>query len=210
MRPFRCAGAVLLVLAIFGATTAVAQDSAPTYSANSKRLLVAPELKWESNLQYWSYEYSHSTDRRTTVMGGLTFGMDAEEVSRVVTPQDPELHWPDLPVATEFSEEVRYISLPLQQVAELRTKVSSCFGAPSYVVIMFRDAGLFRISWRFLPDPACPDPREAARDVFASVVAIARTDGVSLHYRTRFAEVVDLSDPDAGPLLADHWQMQGQ
>jgi hypothetical protein len=88
--------------------------------------------------------------------------------------------------------------------------VTACFGDPSNLVLLFRDDALFRVSWRFLPGPTCPDPRPAAKQLYAAYVSLSAKVAISAYYRTGAAEVVDVTDPAAGPLIIEHWQVRGQ
>jgi hypothetical protein len=76
------------------------------------------------------------------------------------------------------------------------------------VVLLFRNNALFRVSWRFLPDQACPSPHAVASGLYAAYVPLAATVAVSVHYRTGSAEVVDVTDPGATPLIAQRWQVR--
>jgi len=113
-------------------------------------------------------------------------------------------------VAGELADEVRYTWLHMIVGEKLIAPVKSCFGGGSYIVLLFRVSGLFRVSWRFLPDQACPNVVNAARELFATFVPIASTVALSVHYHTGYAEVVDVTDPQAGLLVTQRWQMPGQ
>ena len=115
-----------------------------------------------------------------------------------------------MPVAPEFPEPVRYTWLHMAVAGKLVASVRACFGAASYVVVLFRGSGLFRISYRFLPDRNCPNPRPAAEELYARFVPINPTLASSVHYHTGYAEVVDITDPHAGTLVPERWMMPGQ
>jgi hypothetical protein len=100
--------------------------------------------------------------------------------------------------------------MPLAISGPMRAAIKSCFGESSYVVLLFRSLGLFRISWRLLPDQSCPNPVNAANELFATFVPIDSQVAVSTHYQAGYAEVVDVSDPNAGVLVNERWQMRGQ
>ena len=109
-------------------------------------------------------------------MGGLTFGLKPEEVSQHLPNRSNALHWDDLPEAKEFT---RGRALCLDADAGCRHAVArpvkSCFGDASYVVLLFRNKALFRVSWRFLPDQECPNPTRRGGGLYARLRA-ARSD----------------------------------
>jgi hypothetical protein len=143
-------------------------------------------------------------------MSGMIFGMRPEDVGLRLPQPAKELHWNDLPVAPEFTDEVRYTWLRMSGAGELIAPINACFGAPSYIVVMFRASGLFRVSWRFLPDPGCRDVTRAAAELYATFTPIASTVALSVHYHTGYAEVVDVTDPHGTILVTQRWQMPGQ
>ena len=143
-------------------------------------------------------------------MGGLTFGLQPEDVSQHLPELGTDLRWRNLPAAKEFSENVRFVRIPMRVAATLRPPVPGCYGDPSHVVLLFRNNALFRVSWRFLPDQKCPNPHDAASELYAAFVPLAGTVAISVHYRSGPAEVVDVTDPGARTLLAQRWQARGQ
>ena len=195
-----------------GATTCLCAPAALAQPTNpgSKRILSLPTIQWDQDLAAWSYAAGQTVTNLTRVMGGLSFGLAPEEVNKLLPYPAPSLQWPDLPVAPEFPEEVRYVWLPMAGGGALRAAVKSCFGEPSYIVLMFRAGGLFRVSWRFLPDPVCRNPGPAAAELYAAFVPIDSQVAISAHYQSGYAEVVDVSDPSAGILINQRWQMRGQ
>jgi hypothetical protein len=176
----------------------------------TKRILVLPPLQWNDTGVNWHYATQHSATDVARLMGGLTFGLKLDEVSQHLPKFGSNLRWADLPAATEFSEDVRFVRIPMRVAAGLRAPVTACFGEPSHVVLLFRGKALFRVSWRFLADQSCPNPRAAAFQLFAAYVPIATTVAVSVRYRTGQAEVVDVTDPAAQALIAQRWQARGQ
>jgi len=171
-----------------------------------RTILVLPPLRWDSMGAVPHIAVQQVTGDLTRIMGGLQFGMKPEDVSRLLPRIGGELHWHDLPAAKEFSEDVRFVRMPMQAAGPLRAGITACFGEPSDVVLLFRANGLFRVSFRFLPDQSCPKPHDAAEALFAAYVPIVSTLVVSTHYRTGPAEVVDISDPAAGASIAQRWQ----
>jgi hypothetical protein len=175
----------------------------------TKPILLLPPLRWDSQGQAWSFATEQRPIELARIMGGLTFGMTPEEVGRHL-PGGTLLHWSDLPRAREFTDDVRYVWLPMTGAGTFRNTVTGCFGTASYIVLLFLDNALFRTSFRFLPDQACPDPSKAAEGLFSAYVPLANTVAITMLYRTGDAIVIDVTNPAAGPLIATRWQMRGQ
>src|SRR6185312_3260534 len=93
----------------------------------------------------------------------------------------------------------------LDATRQPRDGVDGCAGANSHVVFLFRNRALFRISWRLLPDAACPSPHDAAEDIFARFLAIDGALLVASHYRAGRAEVVEITDPGVDYLMPYRW-----
>jgi hypothetical protein len=196
----------VLAAAILAAHAAVAA----TVPDTAKAIFVLPALQWNSAGEAWSYATEQNPIELARTMSGLSFGMTPEEASGHLRGATHVLHWSDLPRASEFTDDVRYMWIPIQAAGALRARITSCTGDDSYIVILFLNNALFRASWRFLPSPNCPDPRAAAEDVYAGFVPLASTIAISLLYRTGDADVVDITDPAAGPLIATRWRMRAQ
>ena len=192
-------------------TPATAQAPAAAQTADTaRRILVLPPLQWNETGASWHYATQQSVADLARIMAGLTFGLNLDEVSQRLPKLGATLHWADLPAAKEFSDDVRFVRVPMRVAAVLRAPVSACFGEPSHVVLLFRNKALFRVSWRFLPDQSCPSPRAAASQLYATFASLAMTVAYSVHYRTGSANVVDVTDPAAGSLIAQRWQTRGQ
>jgi hypothetical protein len=175
-----------------------------------KHILVLPPVQWDAmGVARFPIGQQTASDL-ARVMGGLKFGLKPEQVSQHLPKLGAELHWTDLPVAKEFHADVRFLRMPMQQAGELSAPVTACAGASSYVALQFHDGVLFQVSWRFLPDRNCPDPRDAADQLYAVYVPLPATVATSTHYRTGPVEVVDVTDPDAGPLAAQRLQAGGE
>jgi hypothetical protein len=202
--------ASLAGIAAMTGVSSTAQPSTTQPSTQTRRILVLPTIQWDKDGVAWQYGSQQTATNLARVMGDLRFGLIPEEVNQHLPNPAPDLHWSDLPVAGEFPEDVRYVWMPMRAAGQLRAPVTSCFGEASYVVLLFRTQGLFRVSWRFMPDPSCPDPANAADDLYAAYVPIPTTVAVTAHYRTGYAAVVDVTDPGAGLLIAQRWQMRGQ
>jgi hypothetical protein len=142
--------------------------------------------------------------------GGILFGMQPNIVNTLVPDPTPTLDWADLALVSELTQDVRYFWIKVAGARDLAAGISGCYGANSYIVLLFRDRSLFRLSYRFLPDPGCASPHEAALSVFARFTAISNTIAVTAHYRVGTTEVVDITDPGSGDLLHRRWLPRGQ
>jgi hypothetical protein len=195
----RAALAAQLMLIMCGSSTA--QPVVVT-----KPILVLPTLQWTATASTWKYAVLPDAGQINALLGGLNFGMTPEEVGQHLPGRSSALHWDDLPDAKEYSKDVRYFWLPMQAADRLTGPIQSCYGAPSSVNLLFFNQALFRISWRFLPDQKCPDVSDAAEDLYAAFVPIAPSVVISTHYTNGPAEVVDVTAPNAGPLISVRWQ----
>ena len=137
--------------------------------------------------------------------GGIVFGLSPAEVNAKLPTPTPGVEWIDLPFASEYPDEVRYFWVRFDAMAEPREGKNACVGANSYVVFLFRDRGLFRISWRLLPDDNCPSTRAAAEDIYARYLAIDGAAALASHYRAGKAEVVEATDPTVDYLIPYRW-----
>ena len=73
-------------------------------------------------------------------------------------------------------------------------------------MFLFQERGLFRISYRLTPDNNCPRITDTAEEIFGRYVTITADIALSVHYRAGPLEVVDITDPTAGYLVATRWQ----
>ncbi len=151
-----------------------------------------------------------STDTLARLMGGLTFGLKPDDVGQHLPRIGGELHWKDLPAAKGFADDVRFVRMPMPDAGTLRPPGTACFGGPSDVVLLFRNGTLFRVSWRFRPDRSCPSPHDAAEALYAGFVPLSSAIAISTHYRAAPVEVVDVTDPGAGPAVAQHGEVPRQ
>ncbi len=117
----------------------------------------------------------------------------------------PGVEWADLPFASEYPDEVRYFWVRLDATREPREGVKNCVGANSYIVFLFRNRALFRVSWRLLPDAACPSTHAAAEDIYARYLAIDGVAVLTTHYIAGKAEVVEITDPTVDYLMPYRW-----
>jgi hypothetical protein len=196
--PVRAALASGLMLVTGGAS--IAQLGVVT-----KRILVLPTRQWNDTASTWQYVALPSAGQINALLGGLHFGMTPEQVGQRLAGHSSALHWDDLPNANEYSSDVRYFWVPMQAADSLTGPIQSCFGDSSSVNLLFFRQALFRISWRFVPDQKCHDASEAAEDLYAAFMSIAPSVLISTRYANGPAEVVDVTAPNAGPLIAVRW-----
>jgi hypothetical protein len=137
--------------------------------------------------------------------GGIKFGLSPAEVNAKLPTPAPGVEWAELPFATEYPDEVRYFWARLDVLREPLAGVTGCTGTASYIVFLFRNRSLFRISWRLLPDEQCPSTRAAAEDIYARSLAIDGSAALASHYRAGKAEVVEITDPGVDYLIPYRW-----
>lgn len=176
----------------------------------AKPILALPPLQWDAMGVGSHLAVQQSADTLRRLMGGLNFGLKPDSVGQHLPGIGGDLHWNDLPPAKGFADDVRLVRTPMRDAGALRPTGSDCFGDASNVVLLFRNGVLFRVSWRFRPDRACPDPHDAAEALFAGFVPLNSGIAVSTHYRAGTIEVVDVTDPAAGPAVAQHGELSGQ
>lgn len=208
-RPIR-APRLLRATTLIGVALLTSAAVASETSDRNKPIMVLPPRQWDAMGVASHIAVQQSASDLARVMGGLTFGLKPEEVSRRLPKSSGELHWNGLPVAKGFHEEVRLVRMPVQDAGTLRARITACFGEQSHVVLLFRNNALFRVSWRFVPDGNCPNPLDAAEQLFAAYVPIAGTIAVSTLYRAGSVTLVDVTDPGAGALVAQRMQAGGQ
>jgi len=173
--------------------------------AETKRIFPIPPTRWDNTMSRDRPAQIHGPSDVANLTGGVVFGQSPSEVNaRLPTPM-PGVEWADLPFADEYPNDVRYFWVRLDTVRELRNGINACIGANSYIVFLFRNRGLFRISWRLLPDNDCPSPRTAAEDIYARYLTIDRTAALATHYRAGKAEAVEITDPNADYLVPYRW-----
>jgi hypothetical protein len=174
-------------------------------SAETKRIFAIPPTQWDSTMSRDRPAQIHGPSDLANLTGGIVFGLSPSEVNAKLATPMPEVEWAGLPSATEYPDDVRYLWVRLDTARDLRDAIQSCMGAGSYVVFLFRARGLFRISWRLLPDTSCPSTRLAAEDIYARYLAIDRAAALALHYHAGNAEAVEITDPNADYLLPYRW-----
>lgn len=141
--------------------------------------------------------------------GGFRFGMTVLKVESTLPDRAPGVPVSALQFANEYPGQVHYLGIPFAASGPLRLSGQACTGARSYVVFLFNDQGLFRISYRLLPDKTCVDTTDAARAIFARYVPIGPGVALSVRYHTGNADVVDITDPTASFLIPIRWHQGG-
>lgn len=173
--------------------------------AETKRIFPLPPIQWDNRVSRERPAQTHGPSDIANLTGGIVFGMSPAEVNRMLATPTAGLDRQGLPFANEYQEEVRYFWSRLEAVPALREGLTGCVGANSHAVFLFRNSGLFRISWRLLPDADCPSPVAAAEGLFARYLAIDAAASVATHYHTGKADVVEITDPQADLLLPVRW-----
>lgn len=202
------AGRHFLAALLWGwAALAVPSVSAQT-DETTKRLLFPPPLDWDNTVASFRPGYRQTLTDFANLTGGVVFGLKPPEVNALLPDPAPRLDWHTLPLAPEFPEDVRYFWVKLGKGRVLDAGIDSCVGEASYLVLLFRARGLFRISYRLIPDTTCPSVADAAGAVMAHYVRIDPTIALAMHYRNGTAEVVDIVDPGSGHLRTIRWQQR--
>jgi hypothetical protein len=200
--------AMLALCLTIGTAVAALEPGRP--APNIKQILILPTLQWDSDGERWRFAAEQSTMEVERALAGLNFGMTPQQVNNLLPHPGPALNFADMPAAPEFPEPVHYTWTHMVVAGKLMAPVKSCYGAASYIVVLFRASGLFRVSYRFLPDSNCPNPRPAADELYARFVPINSTIAFSVLYHTGYADVVDVTDPHSGILISERWLMHGQ
>ena len=198
--------ALLATLAGFGGALPVSAQDGTT----NKPILAPPPSQWDRKMLSGRPLLSQTISDFTAITTGIVFGMGPGEVNDRLPNPARGISWSALPAAAEFQNDVRYFWIRFEDARDLRMGATGCAGADSYIVLLFQPRGLFRISYRLMPDVACPHPGVAAREVFGRYVSITATIALSVHYRAGRMEVVDVTDPTAGFLLNTRWQPRAE
>jgi hypothetical protein len=193
------AGALLAGVAL--ACPAIADDTVTTIP-----ILAPPPSVWDRQMLSARPLLSQTRTDLANITTGILFGMGPGEVNAHMPVPTKGIDWANLPSASEFHDDVRYFWIRFQDARDLQEGATGCVGADSYIVFLFQPRGLFRISYRLLPDVACPKPSLAASEVFGRYVSLSTEIALSVHYRPGGLEIVDITDPTAGYLLTTRWQ----
>ena len=173
--------------------------------AETKRIFIVPPTRWDPTISRDQPAQMFGPSDLANLTGGIVFGLTPAEVNAKLPTPTPGVAWNELPFAPEYPDEVRYFWVRLDAVRQPKDGISACAGANSYIVFLFRDRGLFRISWRLLPDNDCPSTHAAAEDIYARYLAIDGTASLASHYRAGKAEVVEITDPTVDYLVPYRW-----
>ena len=202
------AGWCFLAALLWGwAALAVPPASAQT-DETTKRLMFPPPLDWDNTVASFRPGYRQTLTDFANLTGGIVFGLKPPEVNALLPDPANRLDWHTLPLAPEFPEDVRYFWVKLGKGRVLDAGIDSCVGEASYLVLLFRARGLFRISYRLIPDTTCPSVADAAGAVMAHYVRIDPAIALATHYRNGNADVVDIVDPGSGHLRTIRWQQR--
>ncbi len=198
---------LLAPLGVVAPTWAAPAWTAPGQAPDAVlHILVPPPTKWDHQMLATHPALNQTVSNFKAITGGIAFGMPPAGVNAKLPVPEPGIAWTSLPQATEFQDDVRYFWTRLDGVHELRAGATACAGAGSYIVFLFQQRGLFRVSYRLTPDAACPNVAAAADEIFGRYVGIAQDIAQSVHYRVGTMEVVDITDPTAGELVGVRWQ----
>jgi hypothetical protein len=198
--------ALLAALAGLGGALPASAQEGPA----NMLILAPPPSQWDRKMLSGRPLLSQTISDFTAITTGIAFGMAPGEVNERLPNPARGIGWSAMPAAAEFQDDVRYFWIRFEDARDLRVGATGCAGADSYIVFLFQPRGLFRISYRLMPDVACPHPGVAAQEVFGRYVSIAATIALSVHYRAGRMEVVDVTDPTAGPLLKTRWQPRAE
>src|SRR5689334_11974005 len=136
------------------------------------RVFVPPVLEWNARTQTVRPAEPQTPRDLARVNGDIVFGMTPQQVAAQLPGVPQTLSWSTLRSAREYSSDVRYFWVRLDDLPEWRSRLSGCVGNTSYVAILFSSRGLFRLSFRLIPDAACPALTEAAMDLLARYMPV--------------------------------------
>jgi hypothetical protein len=176
--------------------------------AETKTILRAPPLQWDSTVASFRPALRQTITDFANLTGGIVFGLKPPEVNTQLPRPMQGFATQSLPLAAEFPEDVRYFWIRLGMGGPLDAGIDTCVGEASYLVFLFRGRGLFRISYRLIPNSTCPSVAAAASAVMAHYVPIDPEIALVMHYRNGNAEVVDVVDPGSGHLRSIRWQQR--
>ena len=202
---FAAALPALLALLAGGVLPATAQQT-----RTNKPILAPPPSQWDRQMLAGRPLLSQTVSDLSAITSGIAFGMGPGEVNTHMPAPAKGVSWTALPQATEFPDDVRYFWARLEDASTLQAGASACTGDESYIVFLFRPRGLFRISYRLMPSAGCPQPADAAAEIFGRFVAITTDIALSVHYRAGPMQVVDITDAAAGYLLTTRWQPRAE
>jgi hypothetical protein len=182
----------------------------PAASADTKRIFVVPPTQWDNAMSRGQPAHSEGSASLGNLIGGIVFGLSPAEVNAKLSNPSPGVEWANLPSAPEYPDDVRYFWVRSDAIRQPGKTADACTGANSYIVFLFRQRGLFRISWRLLPDNDCASPSGAAASIFARYLAVDGTVALATHYRAGKADVVEITDPTVDYLIPYRWANRQQ
>lgn len=203
---FRVCLALPLLLAAAPVSAQLLPPPVPQGPPAPLRILLPPPVQWDRGMLNYGPALRQSASDFAILTNGVKFGMTPADLNATLPDPLPRLRLSDLPLANEYPGEVHYFGVPIAAVGGLRMNVADCLGTGSYVVFLFGPKGLFRISYRLVPDKSCPDTSRAARDILAAYMPIESSVALSSRYRTVSTEVVDITDPNASYLIPVRWR----
>ena len=174
--------------------------------AETKTIFEIPPIQWDRLMLRDRPAQFHGPTELGRLTGGIVFGQSPGDVNARLPSPAPGIEWMRLSFAIEYSEDIRYFWTRLDAMRELRDGLTGCVGAGSYIVFLFREHGLLRMSWRLLPDAACPSTEQAAEGLYARYLSIDARAALASHYRAGPAHVVEITDPNMGYLVPVRWQ----
>jgi hypothetical protein len=191
------------------APPAATSPAPPAAITPAGRILLPPPLQWDSAMQSFRPALQQTATDFATLTGGLAFGMSPASLNTTLPQPLPTLSWNNLTLANEYPGEARYVGIPLAAAGTLRMDLTACTGTASYLVFLFNPNGLLRLSYRLAADKSCPDTNEAAQQIFSHYVPLGPRVAFSVRYRTGKTQVVDVTDPTAGYVMAVRWRQGG-
>jgi|GEM_PF-2100460 len=195
-----------LPFAILAATWSPTAAQPAPGTQETKHILTPPPLRWDRQMLSGRPALSQTITDFAAITTGITFGLDPSAVNAKLPAPAPGVAWGSLPAAGEFQDDIRYFWVRLEGLTDLHAGATACLGVDSYIVFLFQQRGLFRMSYRLAPDATCPNVNDAAEEIFGRYVSIATDIAQSVHYRAGSLEIVDISDPTAsGYLVATRW-----
>lgn len=202
-------GAILALLGVIPCLLPAARALAAEPPAGKRILTVAP-MQWDRDALTVQPNRRQTMTDFANLTGGVLFGMNPGDVNNVLPTQSQGISWSKLPPAREFSDDARYVWVRLDAARDLAAGIDHCAGESSYVALLFYARGLFRLSYRLIPDANCPSVSAAAADVFARYLAISPNLALSVHYRSGPVDVVDINDPTVSYLIPQRWHFTEQ
>jgi hypothetical protein len=197
---------ILAVLLLVAGTAPPARAQSPDPAIVPKRIFAVPPVQWDGALLTSRPAVHQTPSDLANLTAGIVFGLTPTDVNARLPDPAPGVSWSSLPTAIEFPEDVRYFWTRLAGAQDLQTGLASCAGANSYIVFLFRTRGLFRLSYRFVPDATCPDPAPAVADIFARYLLLGSDVAVAVHYSSGGVQVVDITDPTADYMIPLRWR----